>query len=156
VPGKSYSRAPAGLALAIAAVVVVAAGAGHGPACHYSAAGGPDVRCTPGAHARVARSEVCQPGYATRARPPTSYTEPIKRKVMVAYGAAGPPGGYELDHRVPISLGGDPRAPANLWPEPGASPNAKDRVEHELYRALCAGSLTLAQAQRRILAWPAP
>jgi hypothetical protein len=38
----------------------------------------------------------------------------------------------------------------NLWPEPGHSPNPKDKVEDVLHQRVCAGSLSLAQAQQRI------
>jgi len=57
---------------------------------------------------------------------------------------------FEEDHLIPLELGGSPRDPRNLWPEPyygrrGA--RAKDEVEDELRRAVCAGRLSLARAR---------
>jgi hypothetical protein len=69
---------------------------------------------------------------------------------MVAYGFTGPPSNYEEDHLVPLELGGNPTDPNNLWPEPGASPNAKDGVENDLNRLVCNGQMPLATAQQRI------
>jgi hypothetical protein len=62
------------------------------------------------------------------------------------YGVTGT---FELDHLVPLELGGasDTR---NLWAEPGTVPNEKDPVEGRLHRAVCAGVITLADAQHRI------
>lgn len=60
------------------------------------------------------------PGHTKTVRPPVSYTDPVKSKIMVAYhlGAGQPKAGYELDHLIPLELGGAPSDPANLWPEP--------------------------------------
>jgi hypothetical protein len=71
---------------------------------------------------------------------------------MAAYGDGGSPGDYEYDHFVPLQLGGATNDPRNLWPEPGASPNAKDAVEGELRQQVCSGQISLAQAQREIVA----
>jgi hypothetical protein len=108
--------------------------------------GRPDRRRVPGA--------VCVRGYSSSVRPPVSYTGPLKRRLMAAYGDKDSPANYELDHRISISLGGDPRAVSNLWPEIGPSTNSKDRTEFELYDALCSGRITLEQAQQLVLAWP--
>jgi hypothetical protein len=59
-------------------------------------------------------------------------TEPEKAASLAAYGDAGPLHDYEYDHLVPLELGGADNDPRNLWPEPGASPNPKDALEHEL------------------------
>jgi hypothetical protein len=69
---------------------------------------------------------------------------------MRAYGFTDPVNAHEEDHLIPLALGGAPRDPANLWPEPGATPNEKDRVENVAHDAVCAGTLTLPDAQRRI------
>lgn len=117
----------------------------------------PDPACTPGAtDLRVTQGNVgdtiCRSGYTRTVRPPASYTEPLKRALMQRYGDAGPLGAYELDHLVPLELGGHPTAVTNLWPEPGASPNHKDRVEVAANHAVCSGRLSLAEAQRDIAA----
>jgi hypothetical protein len=69
---------------------------------------------------------------------------------MAAYGDTGPPSDYEYDHLVSLELGGASNDPRNLWPEPGASPNAKDAVEDTLHRLVCDREMSLARAQRII------
>jgi hypothetical protein len=54
---------------------------------------------------------------------------------------------YEEDHLVPLEAGGAPSDPANLWPEPGRSPNVKDKVESAARSAVCKGRMPLAVAQ---------
>ena len=66
---------------------------------------------------------------------------------MAAYSRSGSPHDYELDHLVPLELGGAANDPRNLWPEPGASPNPKDLLERRLRRLVCDGSLPLGRAQ---------
>ncbi len=124
-----------------------------------STAGLPDPECTPGAlnpdvTQDTIASTICVAGYTTRVRPPTSYTSPLERQLLIAYGQPGaPPANYELDHLISLQLGGAPRDPANLWPEPyGGDTNArqKDVVENYLRRQVCAGLLPLGEAQRLI------
>jgi len=114
----------------------------------------PDRRCTPGAidpavtQADIA-STICVSGYTQTIRPPESQTEAFKfGQAYPAYGlAAGTES--ELDHLVPLELGGANDA-ANLWPEAGPVPNAKDSVEHVLNSAVCDGRIRLARAQHGI------
>lgn len=58
--------------------------------------------------------------------------------------------GYQHDHFIPLELGGAPSDPANLWFVPTARAHRDDLAENRLHRQLCAGRLTLAQAQARI------
>jgi hypothetical protein len=71
---------------------------------------------------------------------------------MSGYRDHGSPSYYEYDHFVPLELGGATNDRRNLWPEPGASPNPKDAVEDELNQKVCDGVMTLATAQRAIVA----
>ena len=115
----------------------------------------PDNSCTPGAiNPEVIqenlKSTVCMSGYSKQIRPSTSYTNPLKIKLMRSYGINGNPSDYELDHLIPLSIGGAPKDPKNLWPqkwngEKGAK--AKDVIERQAHRDLCKGKLTLQQAQ---------
>ena len=60
---------------------------------------------------------------------------------------------YELDHLIPLELGGAPQDVVNLWPEAwNGEPNAheKDAVETFLNREVCRGAVQLADAQRQI------
>jgi hypothetical protein len=115
----------------------------------------PDPACTPGApnpavtQATIAAT-ICRPGYTETVRPPESVTEPEKLQSMKAYGDSGSPHDFEYDHLIPLELGGAANDSRNLWPEPGASPNLKDRVENALHRAVCDGLMSLRAAQRII------
>jgi hypothetical protein len=132
--------------------------------CHALGSGlyeRPDPACTPGAlnpavtQATIG-STICVAGWTETVRPPESVTEQEKAASMAAYGDVGPMADYEYDHFVPLELGGATNDPRNLWPEPGASPNAKDAVESELRSEVCDGRISLAQAQREIVAnWTA-
>jgi hypothetical protein len=117
----------------------------------------PDPRCTPGAvNPAVTQADIattiCTSGWTATVRPPESYTEALKRQQMARYGDAGPLGSYEEDHLIPLEIGGSPTSPANLWPEPGASPNPKDAVENAANEAVCRGTMTLAAAQQEMAA----
>jgi hypothetical protein len=115
----------------------------------------PDPRCTPGAvDRRVTQADIattiCRAGYTRTVRPPESVTAREKRVSMRAYGDHGSSHRYEYDHLIPLELGGAPNDAHNLWPEPGGSPNPKDRLENRLRREVCSGTLSLAAARREI------
>lgn len=100
-------------------------------------------------------AQLCTPGYTATVRPPTSYTTALKIRQMQQWRLPGKPADYEEDHLVPLELGGDPRSEVNLWPEPwngSQGAHTKDREEHALHRAVCAGTLDLATAQTKIVA----
>jgi hypothetical protein len=126
--------------------------------CHASGSGRlvrPDPRCTPGAldpaiTAASAGRTICTRGWTRTVRPPVRVSEPEKLASMAAYGDHGSPRAYEYDHLVPLELGGAANDPRNLWPEPGASPNAKDALERRLHSLVCGGRLPLAAAQATI------
>jgi hypothetical protein len=112
----------------------------------------PDPRCTPGAYyANATRASVCRSGYARSVR---DVSQSTKDAIYAAYGIHhhfdGATG--EVDHLVSLELGGS-NVRANLFPE-AASPrpgsHQKDLLENELHREVCAGRLTLRQAQRLI------
>jgi hypothetical protein len=116
----------------------------------------PDPRCTPGSIDPIVtqaniRSTICKAGWTDpHLRPPESQTEWFKRyRAFPAYGLTW----YresELDHLVPLELGGSNDA-TNLWPELGKpSGNPKDKVENALNAAVCSGRVSLAAAQKAI------
>jgi hypothetical protein len=115
----------------------------------------PDPHCTPGAlnpavtQATIRRT-ICRAGYSSSIRPSTSVTGREKLASLRAYGLRQSPGSYEYDHLISLELGGAANDSRNLWPENGASPNPKDKVENSLHARVCAGSMTLAAAQRII------
>lgn len=99
-------------------------------------------------------STICVPGWTATIRPPISYTAPIKRALWVKAGSHGTLSDYELDHWVPLEVGGAPSDPKNLVLQPSAGPDgahAKDVVENRVHREVCAGTITLAVGEQCFL-----
>src|ERR671937_568032 len=90
------------------------------------------------------RSTICVSGWTATIRPPADYTDALKLKQMWQYGETGPPSAYEEDHLISLELGGAPRDPRNLWPEPRPRADEVDRIENELNAKVCSGELSLA------------
>lgn len=118
-----------------------------------------DRRCTPGAlnpavtQATISTT-ICVPGWSAKVRPPSRVTKRIEREQIVAYGLPGGPDDYELDHIVPLSIGGATDDPRNLYPQSWDGPtgaHAKDKLENRLHRAVCTGRLALGDARQQIL-----
>ena len=95
------------------------------------------------------RSTICKSGWTRTVRPPVSYTNALKSRQLREYGLRGPPSAFQEDHLISLELGGNPTDPRNLWPEPYPRASAVDQIENDLNHRVCAGSLTLAEAQRR-------
>jgi hypothetical protein len=119
----------------------------------------PDPRCTPGAiRSGLSLATICAFGYSRTVRPPKSFTEPLKLRQMRSYSLPRSPRAYEEDHLVPLSIGGAPGDPRNLWPEPRSGPNnaeQKDQLETWAARMACAGRIPLARLQREMASnWP--
>lgn len=98
---------------------------------------------------------ICKANYTATIRPPASYTTKLKISQLAgAYKAFTDkaPASYEEDHLISLEIGGNPTDPKNLWPEPYAGTGAriKDQVENKLHDLVCAGKLSLADAQKAI------
>lgn len=93
---------------------------------------------------------ICQRGYTAQVRPPRKVTDTIKRRL--ANGLPSSPQDYELDHLIPLGLGGHPRSANNLWLQHWTEAAIKDRDELRLHHEVCAGSMTLEQAQHEMVA----
>jgi hypothetical protein len=62
---------------------------------------------------------ICVSGYTKSVRPATSYTNGVKKKLLREAGIdEARIGDYELDHIVPLELGGHPRKLSNLVLQP--------------------------------------
>ncbi len=166
---RRFATAGTALALAAGPLVLGAVPAAHAAAqihpltasCSQAYLPLPDPSCTPGAlnpsvtQATIS-STICVSGWTATVRPPTSYTNALKAKQIAQYGYSDTNlSDYEEDHFIPLELGGAPRDPANLWPEPhynagGGTSSQKDSVENALKRAVCAGTVELAPAQNAI------
>ena len=121
----------------------------------------PDPARTPGAlnpavTAASIDATICRPGWTRTIRPPREYGAALKRRLIAEYGYADRrPAHYELDHLVPLSLGGAAADPRNLWPEPLDPPDGfgaakKDGLELALWRRVCAHAMTLDAARQAI------
>jgi hypothetical protein len=98
---------------------------------------------------------ICNPAWSTRnIRPPVSYTSRLKQEQIKDWMLPGMAADYEEDHFISLELGGSPRDPRNLWPEPySPKPGAKEKdvVENYLHRQVCSGAMTLHESQRTIV-----
>jgi len=92
-------------------------------------------------------STICLHGWTKTIRPPTSYTNALKKKQMREYGVGGSLSDYQEDHLISIELGGHPTDPRNLWPEPYPRASEVDSIENELNAQVCSGALALESAQ---------
>ncbi|MGW2491460.1 hypothetical protein ACWCV9_30165 [Streptomyces sp. NPDC001606] len=157
---RQLAVAASSLALA-AGGLVLTSGSAHAASCSQSYLPLQDPTCQPGAlNSAVTQSTIhstiCVSGYSTSIRPSTSYTNALKVKQIAEYGYSDTnTADYEEDHLIPLSLGGNPTSPQNLWPEPrydtgSSSATDKDTVEYKLYKAVCAGTIQLAPAQKAI------
>lgn len=140
--------------VAVAAVLISVSACGHQPA-HVATTRAlylPNAT-TPGAlnpdvtQATLATT-VCRSGWSSEQRPPTSVTSKLRDQELAgAYSYEHLVGAdVEEDHRVPLSAGGAPSDPRNLWPEPhaaqgpdgqAAGSSEKDGLEWYAYRHLC-------------------
>ncbi|MFZ1043626.1 MAG: hypothetical protein WCA79_19840 [Anaerolineales bacterium] len=97
------------------------------------------------------KSTICKKGYTASVRPPESYTEPLKKKDIALYGYADTKlADYEMDHLVPLEVGGSPTDPQNLWPEPHKgewNSFVKDQLENKINALICDGQISLAAGQ---------
>jgi hypothetical protein len=98
-------------------------------------------------------STICVSGYTATVRNVSSAT---KARVYAEYGITShAPGSYEVDHLIPLELGGSNDI-ENLWPEPytGAdNAHDKDHWENALHAMVCNGEMSLAEAQQKIVQW---
>jgi hypothetical protein len=110
----------------------------------------PQASLTPGVTRPLSRAAVCSTKWGLDRR---HVTDSMRKQVFAAYGIPySQHAKYELDHYIPRELGGadDVR---NLWPQPFTGPNnahEKDRLENALHRAVCAGQVSLSDAQEAI------
>lgn len=119
----------------------------------------PDPVTTPGAinpavTQATIETTICVRGWTKTIRPPETYTDALKLRQLEDEGAVDmDPRHYEEDHLISLEIGGSPSDPRNLWPEPYAGQwgaRVKDRIENRLHREICAGRLSLDEAQTMI------
>ena len=93
-------------------------------------------------------STVCKQGWATKQRPSYAWSHALKIKLLPKGHRLGE---YQLDHLIPIEIGGAVTDRKNLWMQPINDALVKDVQENRLHDAVCAGTMTLAEAQAEML-----
>jgi hypothetical protein len=110
----------------------------------------PDRRCSPGAYySGLTTAVICSSTFRTGTIRDVPQSE--KFAVEREYGMTARPYGrtIEIDHIVALEIGGS-NSIANLFPEPGSGPNnyhVKDLVENRAHDMVCAGRISLHDAQ---------
>lgn len=97
------------------------------------------------------KETICTHGWTKTVRPPVTVTNEIKQSKLKARGEPSTNDRlYELDHIIPLELGGSPADIRNLqlqlWPEA----HQKDMTENCLKETVCRGALSLDEARRHI------
>ncbi len=109
----------------------------------------PDPKLTPGdVFANATKDDVCTPGWAREHR---HVTESDRDRAYAEYSRTPGPGCCEVDHLVPLELGGSNDI-KNLWaqpndPRPGDA--EKDQLENTLHRLVCKGEMPYCRRRHR-------
>ena len=118
----------------------------------------PDPAITPGATNPAVTQDnisetICVSGWTATIRPEASFTTSLKKQQMEEQNLPGEPSNYEEDHLISLEIGGNPTDEQNLWPEPWTgtwNAHVKDKLENRLHKLVCAGTITLDEAQKAI------
>jgi hypothetical protein len=149
--GRPAANAPS-RKIASACVLAWALAAASAPRCeerpHVAGAVDPEVTQT------NIHETICVKGWTKTVRPPVQESTRIKRELMRESGLREARA-FELDHLIPLELGGAPRDARNLWLQPRWgqwSADRKDELENVLHRLVCRRKdpLPLDQAQQAI------
>lgn len=110
----------------------------------------PNPRVTPGAVLTTDVATVCHPGYSKTVRHTSGE---LKAHTYRAYGIDRRQGHFEIDHLIPLGIGGADVA-ENLWPESYDTQQwnaaVKDKLEDRLHQLVCAGRVSIEEAQHEI------
>jgi hypothetical protein len=139
------------------------------PVAQYRTDGGmalPDLTVTPGAVDPEIEADpsgasyvvngleknICAPHFSAKAIRKTIKDFPkLKRTACEQYGVEKCDGSVEGDHLISIEIGGCPDCQKNVWPQPMTEARIKDhQVEDVLPKLICAGTISLADAQKCI------
>jgi hypothetical protein len=106
----------------------------------------PDPKLTPGDVFDVTIQDICIPGYSKKVR---AVPRSLRKQAYAQYGiTSANEGDYQIDHLIPLSLGGS-NSIRNLWPQSTkTSPwnsYVKDALERKLHKLVCAGSTRFAR-----------
>ncbi len=139
-----HSRTVRITAAAICAVIAL-------PALGQSAPPALDLPVSPQVTQRNIARTICRIGWTRQVRPSYAFTHAMKlRKLRAKHLPPSAAADFELDHLIPLDLGGDPYNLNNLALEPWGEAHEKDAVEGCLASEVCAGAISLAAAQQAI------
>jgi hypothetical protein len=106
----------------------------------------PNSYSTPGATTKANAKQICAADYEQSLKPVAGWQ---KSTALERYGVRSDSFTGELDHLIPVSLGGS-HDPDNLWPMPSQgemTPAAKARLAERLKVMVCDGKMSLKDAQ---------
>ena len=109
----------------------------------------PSAFQTPGNKGKATDAQVCAADFVASVKPMAKWQ---KEQALERYGKRPEDFTGELDHLIPLSLGGT-NDPDNLWPLPsnrGMGPGEKNALDLKLHELVCAKSITLKAAQDAI------
>ena len=119
--------------------------------CSTSEAKSETLPLNPDVRQETIQRTICVKGWTAQVRPPVSYTNHIKKLRLQQQGLPLELiSNFQLDHRLPLSLGGSPGDLRNLVLQDLDETEEKDIVERCLPAAVCAGALSLFEAQQAI------
>lgn len=94
---------------------------------------------------------ICQTGWTRTVRPYVTQMKAIKSKMLAAIGEPiERRNRYELDHKIPLALGGAVIDSRNLALQPIDEAHEKDAIEVCLSSLVCQGKIELEDAQSAI------
>ena len=104
---------------------------------------------TPGNKGKASEAQVCAADFEASVKPIAKWQ---RDQALERYGRRPEDFTGELDHLIPLSLGGT-NDPDNLWPLPAnkdIGPTQKKELELKLHERVCAKTLKLKDAQDAI------
>ena len=115
----------------------------------FAAAQLPSSFQTPGNKSKASEAQVCAADFAASVKPIAKWQ---RDQALERYGKRPEDFTGELDHLIPISLGGT-NDPDNLWPLPAnkdMGPAQKQELDLKLHELVCAKTVKLKDAQDAI------
>jgi hypothetical protein len=109
----------------------------------------PSAFQTPGAKSKANEAQVCAADFEASVKPMAKWQ---RDQALEKYGKRPEDFTGELDHLIPLSLGGT-NDPDNLWPLPAnkdMGPDQKKELDLKLHQLVCDKTLTLKAAQDAI------
>src|SRR4051812_31195976 len=115
----------------------------------WAAAQLPSSFQTPGAKSKANEAQVCAADFEASAKPIAKWQ---REQALERYGKRPEDFTGELDHLIPVSLGGT-NDPENVWPIPSSKdmgPEQKKALDVKLHQLVCDKTIKLKDAQDAI------